>query len=100
MQPERPLPKIQQEELNPAIQKNQVRTTDGKKKEKKSKRIKVPDTGARRKTIDMPKWGSVHLKGMFLDMPTLGMKRLKLDDVYDLQWRATVTKRVEMTEIK
>ena len=33
----------------------------------------------------MTKWGSVHLKGMFLDMPSLGTKRLKLDDFYDLQ---------------
>ena len=86
MRPERPLPEIQQEELNPALQKKQVRDvskTEGEKKEKKKKRLKDPDSRARRKMIDMTKWGSVHLKGMFLDMPALGMKRLKLDDAYD-----------------
>ena len=75
MRPERPLPETQQEELKP--------TTEGENKKKKNKRFKDPDSRARRRTIDMTKWGSVHLKGMFLDMPALGMKRLKLDDVYD-----------------
>jgi hypothetical protein len=87
MRPERPLvPETQQEELNPVLQKNQFRdvgTTEGKKKEKKNKRIKAPDSRARRRMIDMTKWGSVHLKGMFLDMPALGTKRLELDNVYD-----------------
>ena len=31
----------------------------------------------------MTKWGSTPLKGMFLDMPALGTKRFKLDDLYD-----------------
>ena len=84
MRPERPLPEIQEEKLNPALVKKQVRdvgTTEGEKN--KNKRLKDPDSRARRRTIDMTKWGSVHLKGMFLDMPALGMKRLKLDDAYD-----------------
>ena len=85
MRPERPLPDIQQEKPKPILRKNQghgVGTTEGEKK-KKNKRLKGPDSRARRRTIDMAKWGSTHLKGMFLDMPALGMKRLKLDDPYD-----------------
>ena len=85
MRPERPLPEIQQEKLKPTLKKNQVRdvaTTKGEMK-KRNRRIKGPDSRARRRTIDMTKWGSSHLKGMFLDMPALGMKRLRLDDTYD-----------------
>ena len=85
MRPVRPLPKIEEEKVNPTLKPNHVRDvgTTGKEKNKKNKRIRSPDSRARRKTIDMTKWGSVHLKGMFLDMPSLGMKRLKLDDAYD-----------------
>lgn len=35
---------------------------------KGSKRIKNSDTHARRRKIDMIKWGSTHLKGIFLDL--------------------------------
>ena len=81
MRPERPLSEIQHEKPKSTL-KNQVRaSTTGEKK--RDKRIKDPDSRARRRTIDMTKWGSTHLKGMFLDMPALGMKRLKVDDVYD-----------------
>ena len=83
MRPERPLPDIQQEILTPTLKKNQVRDVSTTEEENKNKRPKDPDSRARRKTIDMTKWGSAHLKGMFLDMPALGMKRLKLDDAYD-----------------
>ena len=76
MRPERPLPEIQ-EKATPTLKNNQVET----EWEKKNKRIEDPDSRARRRTIDMTKWGSTHLKGMFLDMPALGMKRLKLDDL-------------------
>ncbi len=38
----------------------------GEEKKKRKKREKQPDTRARRKTIDPTRWGSVHLKGMFL----------------------------------
>jgi hypothetical protein len=81
MRPQRPLPEILE---NSTLKTNQVRdvgTTEGEK-DKKKKRLKDPDTRARRRMIDMTKWGSVHLKGMFLDMPSLGMKRLKLDDIH------------------
>ena len=86
MRPERPLPDVQQEILTSTLKKDQVRdvgTTEGEKKNKRNKRLKDPDSRARRRTIDMTKWGSTHLKGMFLDMPALGLKRLKLDDAYD-----------------
>ena len=80
MRPPRPLPEI----LENSILKTNVGKTEGEKKDKKKKkRLKDSDSRARRRTIDMTKWGSVHLKGMFLDMPSLGMKRLKLDDLYD-----------------
>ena len=84
MRPERPLPDIHQEQPKSTLKKGQVHgvgMTEGeKKKSKTNKRLKDPDSRARRRTIDMTKWGSTHLKGMFLDMPTLGMKRLKFDD--------------------
>jgi len=83
MRPERPLPEIQHEKPK-SVLKKQVRVGGGTTGEKKKdKRLKDPDSRARRRTIDMTKWGSTHLKGMFLDMPALGMKRLKLDDVDD-----------------
>ncbi|KAF8803942.1 hypothetical protein BYT27DRAFT_7108757 [Phlegmacium glaucopus] len=82
MRPERPLPEIEHEKPKSTLKKEvRVGAMEGEKK--KSKRFKDPDSRARRKTIDMTKWGSTHLKGMFLDMPALGTKRLKLDDIYD-----------------
>lgn len=63
MRPEKPLP------LPTPIRrsaKNKV-AKDGKDKEKK-KRVREPDSRARRRTIDPTRWDSVHLKGMFLDV--------------------------------
>ncbi|KAF8224863.1 hypothetical protein L208DRAFT_1444296 [Tricholoma matsutake] len=42
---------------------------------KKKKRVKDPDCMARRRTIDMTRWGSVHLKGALLDMKVIGPVR-------------------------
>ena len=67
MRPEKPLPDVD--------------TIEGERN-RKNKRFRDPDSRARRRIIDMTEWGSVHLKGMFLDMPALGMKRLKSDDAY------------------
>ena len=76
MRPERPLPDIQQEKPKPTKLENGIATGV----QKKQKRVKDPDSRARRRIIDMTKWGSTPLKGMFLDIPTLGTKRFKLDD--------------------
>lgn len=38
-----------------------------KEKDKNRKRVRVPPTRARRRTIDPTKWGSTHLKGIFLE---------------------------------
>ncbi|KDR80972.1 hypothetical protein GALMADRAFT_136042 [Galerina marginata CBS 339.88] len=46
--------------------KHDTKKADAEKKKKK--RVKDPDTRARRKVIDMTKYGSTHLKGMFLDL--------------------------------
>ena len=48
------------------------------REKKRKKRIKPPVTRARRRTIDPTMWGSVHLKGMFLEVdgvPTLAKER-------------------------
>jgi hypothetical protein len=57
MRPERPLP--------PLTEIRDKKRVDGEKKVKK--RVKDPDCRARRRTIDMTRWGSVNLKGVFLD---------------------------------
>ncbi|PCH44599.1 hypothetical protein WOLCODRAFT_133309 [Wolfiporia cocos MD-104 SS10] len=71
MRPEHPLP-------DPVPATTQQK---GKEKEKaggKKKRARDPPTRARRKTIDPLKWGSQHLKGVFLDtgMVSLGTSQL------------------------
>lgn len=83
MRPDRPLPETQQGNPMPPSKKNQVRVGATTGEKKKKKRVKDPDSRARRRMIDMTKWGSTHLKGMFLDMPVHEMKQPKLDDVYD-----------------
>jgi hypothetical protein len=57
IRPERPLPRPTEIRAKKRV--------DGEKKVKK--RVKDPDRRARRRTIDMTRWGSVHLKGVFLD---------------------------------
>ncbi|KAG5727721.1 hypothetical protein E4T56_gene20741 [Termitomyces sp. T112] len=41
---------------------------------KVKKKVRDPDTRARRRTIDMTRYGSVYLKGMFLDMELMGVR--------------------------
>ncbi|PPQ63114.1 hypothetical protein CVT24_005825 [Panaeolus cyanescens] len=62
IRPTHPLPDIQETRSKPV--KGKADATEKKKK----KRVKEADTRARRRTIDMTKWGSTHLKGMFLDL--------------------------------
>ncbi|KAI8985757.1 hypothetical protein BD414DRAFT_537229 [Trametes punicea] len=58
MRPDRPLP----EPLDTAtMDKSKGKAGKGKK------RVREPPTRARRKTIDPTKWGSTHLKGIFLE---------------------------------
>ncbi|KAG6889795.1 hypothetical protein C0992_004060 [Termitomyces sp. T32_za158] len=55
--------------LHPLPPTNEVKNGLSKGKGGKVKRkVREPDTRARRRTIDMTRYGSVHLKGMFLDM--------------------------------
>ena len=41
----------------------------------KKKKLKIADTRAKRRTIDMTKWGSTHLKGNFLDSFSLPLSK-------------------------
>jgi len=73
MRPERPLPLPQVLEVRKSKEARKKKHEDNGKDEKKRKRReKVPDTKARRRTIDMTRWGSVHLKGMFMDLDVRG----------------------------
>ncbi|KAG6852994.1 hypothetical protein C0991_007676 [Blastosporella zonata] len=72
MRPEHPLPP-QNEDKEKARLKG--KTKKGEEVKKKRKRATDPDTRARRRTIDVTRYGSVHLKGMFLEMEVLGTKR-------------------------
>jgi hypothetical protein len=65
MRPTHPLPPTQDEVKG--VRKSKKHADDVNLKKKK-KKVKDPDTRARRKAIDMAKWGSEYLKGMFLDL--------------------------------
>jgi hypothetical protein len=65
MRPTHPLPDIIDDKSK---KKAGVKGLGEEGEKKKKKRVKDPDTRARRKVIDMTKYGSTHLKGMFLDM--------------------------------
>jgi hypothetical protein len=71
MRPLRPLPAVV--EMRP--QKRVDRA------DKKKKRMKDPDSRARIRTIDMTRWGSVHLKGKFLDMEVVAVQHPPNDQV-------------------
>jgi len=74
MRPTHPLPEIQEPKVPKA---KKTTTVDG---DKKKKRLKDPDSRARRRAIDMTKWGSTHLKGVFLELEVpVGTKRNKPD---------------------
>lgn len=75
MRPAHPLPEIQEPKVPKA-----KKTTAVEGEKKKKKRLKDPDTRARRRAIGMTKWGSTHLKGVFLDLevPT-GTKKNELE---------------------
>ncbi|KAH9479173.1 Nucleolar protein 8 [Psilocybe cubensis] len=68
MRPSHPL-------IEPVEVKKPKKTKTDDKGLKKKKRIKDPDSRARRKTIDMTKYGSTHLKGMWLDLEVSGSSR-------------------------
>ncbi|KIM39552.1 hypothetical protein M413DRAFT_29270 [Hebeloma cylindrosporum] len=78
MRPEHPLPEVQEPKV-PKVKK--TTTIDGEKKKKK--RLKDPDSRARRRAIDMTKWGSTHLKGVFLDLEVpVGMKKIEPEPAF------------------
>ena len=73
MRPERPLPLPQVLEVSKSKEaRKKKHENNGKDEKKRKRREKVPDTKARRRTIDMMRWGSVHLKGMFMDLDVRG----------------------------
>ncbi|KAF8075053.1 hypothetical protein FPV67DRAFT_1575346, partial [Lyophyllum atratum] len=72
MRPDHPLPPPKEDKEKRLAKKGKGKDEE---KKKKKKRVKEPDVRARRRTIDVTRWGSVHLKGMFLDMEVLGTKR-------------------------
>ena len=63
MRPDHPLPE--------PIQSPSSSSQKGKQKTRTKTRTKLPPTRARRRTIDPTKWGSVHLKGVFLQNMTI-----------------------------
>ncbi|KAJ7156119.1 hypothetical protein C8R43DRAFT_884320 [Mycena crocata] len=63
IRPERPLPPP----LVSAVPKKTPKDKDAKKETTKPKKRRDPDSRSRRRTIDMMRWGSVHLTGMFLE---------------------------------
>jgi hypothetical protein len=67
MRPERPL--VLARDLAGRVEEKRKTDKNGKVK-KVRRREKVQVSRARRRTIDMTKWGSVHLKGAFLDVVT------------------------------
>ncbi|PPQ98012.1 hypothetical protein CVT26_003074 [Gymnopilus dilepis] len=54
--------------VEPQEEKKVKPSAVGKPDKKKKKKVKDPDTRARRRVIDMTKYGSTHLKGVFLDL--------------------------------
>lgn len=73
MRPAHPLAEPQEEKKAKKHSSGRDKKLDEEKKNKK--RVKDPDTRARRQVIDMPKYGSTHLKGMFLDLEVTGSSR-------------------------
>ncbi|KAF9006198.1 hypothetical protein BDQ17DRAFT_1352940 [Cyathus striatus] len=68
MRPERPLPPV----LEPTSKATRDKKLDSDKPKKK--RVKEPDSRARRRTIDVTKWGSTQLKGIFLELDVPNVK--------------------------
>lgn len=76
IRPEKPLPPVTEEKKKKPDAKGPLKKLgEAGGEKKKKKREKDPDSRARRRTIDPTRWGSVHLKGMFLDMEVAGTGR-------------------------
>ncbi|KAJ7097241.1 hypothetical protein B0H15DRAFT_825281, partial [Mycena belliarum] len=79
MRPERPLPPP----LSSLPKKSSSKDKD-KDKDAKPKKRRDPDSRSRRRTIDMLRWGSVHLKGVFLEDAGHHAAELSQDEVQDM----------------
>jgi len=80
MRPEHPLP----EPLASTASANDKKVD--KTSKKKRKRVKEPPTRGRRRTIDPMKWGSQHLKGVFLESVVVASRQEpELDVLEDIQ---------------
>ena len=62
------------------VKQEEVTRTNSTKRTKGAKTIKNLDSHARRKRIDMIKWGSTHLKGIFLDLEIPSSSNNALDE--------------------
>lgn len=93
MRPERPL--VLARDLAGKVEEKRKTDRNGKIK-KVRRREKVPASRARRRTIDMTKWGSVHLKGAFLDV--VAGPRVTADDGEDTEPRDDEESDSEFTD--
>ncbi|KAJ6546408.1 hypothetical protein DFH09DRAFT_927192 [Mycena vulgaris] len=57
---------------------------DAKKEATKPKKRRDPDSRSRRRTIDMMRWGSVHLKGIFLEDAGQSIGDVSQDEVQEI----------------
>lgn len=72
MRPEKP--------LSPQVHSTRP-NTKGKDGKEKKKRVRDPDSRARRRVIDPTRWDSAHLKGMWLDVITAQKEKDTVDEV-------------------
>ncbi|KAJ7740900.1 hypothetical protein DFH07DRAFT_838359 [Mycena maculata] len=76
IRPAKPLP--------PPLSVLKISTVSKDKETTKPKKRRDPDSRARRRTIDMLRWGSVHLTGIFLEDAGLGTGNLSQDEVREM----------------
>ncbi|KAJ7031814.1 hypothetical protein C8F04DRAFT_1109208 [Mycena alexandri] len=77
IRPARPLPP-------PLVSLPKKLSTSKDKDSAKPKKRRDPDSRSRRRTIDMMRWGSVHLKGIFLEDAGQGTGHLSQDEVEEM----------------
>ncbi|KAJ7083802.1 hypothetical protein C8R44DRAFT_862393 [Mycena epipterygia] len=82
MRPEHPLPPPLASSLPKKASSSKDK--DAKKETTKPKKRRDPDSRSRRRTIDMTRWGSVHLKGIFLEDAGQGTSNLSQDEVQEM----------------
>ncbi|KAF7356182.1 hypothetical protein MVEN_00949500 [Mycena venus] len=76
IRPTRPLP--------PPLVSSVTKTASESKETGKPPKRRDPDSRARRRTIDMTRWGNTHLKGIFLEDAGQGTGYLSQDEVQEM----------------